>query len=140
MVKRGYRPPSKNQEHLTPDRIWDLIKEEWGITKEEFHDPCPVGTPFKAPCFFNGLYGNWQRWNYVNPPYEIKTLTKFYEKAKEQTKMARSSIMLLPANKTDQEWFHDMLGRGYPIKWIRGRLKFKNNKHYATDAHFLVKI
>ena len=63
----SYMPKSKNQEHITPDRIWEIIEKEWGLKKEIFYDPCPMGTPYKAPCFFNGLYGNWQPWNYVNP-------------------------------------------------------------------------
>lgn len=132
-------PKSKNQEHITPDRIFDLIKEKWGLDREIFYDPCPAGTPYKAPIFFNGLYGDWQKWNYVNPMFEVKTLTAFYKKAKEQMQICNYSIMLLPS-KTDQDWFHDIIEKNYEIKWIKKRLKFKNNKDSATGAHFLVKI
>jgi hypothetical protein len=45
--------------------------------------------------------------------------------------------MLLPS-KTDQEWFHKI--KDLDIVWIRGRLRFKNNEHSATQPHFLVKI
>jgi len=123
LKKRGYKPKSKKQEHITPDRVWDLIYEEWGLDAKSFHDPCPTGTPFKAPCFFNGLYGDWEKWNYVNPPYEVKTLTKFYDKAVEQMTICNNSIMLLPANKSDQDWFHDIIDKGLEIKWIKKRLK-----------------
>lgn len=140
MAKQAYKPKSKNQEHITPDRVWELIWDEWELNGFLMNDPCPIGTPYKAPCFFNGLYGDWQPWNYVNPMYEVKTLRRFYEKAKEQMTICNYSIMLLPANKTDQDWFHDILDHNYDIKWIRKRLKFKNDKHHATDAHFLVRI
>ncbi len=108
------------------------------MPKENLYDPCPINTPYKSPCFFNGLYGDWQEWNYVNPPYEVKTLTKFVEKAVEQSKKGKNSWMLLPS-KTDQEWFHNHI-KHRNIVWIFRRLKFKNNKDSATDPHFLVLI
>ncbi len=136
---KPYMPKSKNQEHITPDRVFEIIYDTWGIKKEQFYDPCPVGTPYKAPIFFNGLYGDWKPWNYVNPMFQIDTLTAFYNKAKEQSLKGNKSILLLPS-KTDQEWFEDIIYRYFMIKWIRGRLKFKNNKDYATQPHFLVMI
>ena len=137
-------PQSKSQTHLTPDRVWELISEIIGvpvkICKEYFYDPCPAYTPYKAPIFFNGLYGDWKKFNYVNPMFEVKTLTAFVKKAAEQARQNRISIMLLPT-KTDQEWFHDIiLKNNYKITWIRKRLHFKNNRHHATDTHFLVLI
>jgi hypothetical protein len=138
MTKR-YMPKSKNQEHITPDRVFEIIYEKWDLRKEQFYDPCPAGTPYKAPCFFNGLYGDWTRWNYVNCPYEVKTLRKFYKKAKEQMMIMNQSIMLLPS-KTDQDWFHDIIKCQYEIKWIEGRLKFKGAKDGSMGGHFLVKL
>lgn len=132
----SYKPKSKNQEHITPDKIYDMIFEMSGVSN--LYDPCPIGTPYKSPCFFNGLYGDWREWNYVNPPYEVKTLTKFVVKAVEQAKKGNKSWMLLPS-KTDQEWFHQYIKHRH-ITWIFRRLKFKNNKDSATDPHFLVLI
>jgi len=139
-LKKAYMPQSKNQEHLTPDLIYDLIEKRWNIPKSAMYDPCIVGTPFRAPCFFNGLYSEWQIYNYVNPPYEIRTLEKFVKKAIQEAQKGKITIMLLPT-KTDQDWFHfNILLNNFEILWIRKRLKFKNNKHHATDSHFLVKI
>ena len=134
----GYKPKSKNQEHITPDKIYEMIYELSHISKSELYDPCPIGTPYKAPCFFNGLYGDWKEWNYVNPMYEVKTLAKFVDKAVRQSKKGFKSWMLLPS-KTDQEWFHKHI-KQREIIWIFRRLKFKNNKDSATDPHFLVLI
>ncbi len=135
----AYMPKSKNQEHITPDRVADIVMEEWGLDITKMHDPCPAGTPYKAPCFDNGLYGDWEKWNYVNPPYAVKTLRKFYDKAKDQMTICNPSIMLLPS-KTDQDWFHDIIDHQYDIKWIRRRLKYKGDKDGATASHFLVRI
>ena len=117
-----------------------MIHEKWGWNKEQMYDPCPAGIPYKAPCFFNGLYGDWWDTNYINPMYETKTLTKFVQKAHEQSFKGKASIMLLPV-KTDQSWFHDIiLKNAYQILWIRKRVKFKNDKDSSMSSHFLVLV
>jgi hypothetical protein len=127
-------PPIKSDVHITPDRVWDMIKEKWGYEKEQFFDPCPVNPQW------NGLDIDWRDLNYVNPPYsrergDKKTLlTLFVEKALEEK---GTTVMLLPS-KTDQEWFHKI--KELDIMWIRGRLKFVGNEWSATQPHFLVKI
>jgi len=140
MVKRAYIPKSKKQEHLTPDRIYEIIEEKWGWTKDEMYDPFPPGTPYKAPIFFNAFYGPWWDVNYVNSPYEKETLEKAVQKAHDESYLGKETIMLCPA-KTDQGWFHDIILKyEYQIVWIRRRLKFKNNKDSAGGSHFLVRI
>lgn len=131
----------KSQTHITPQRVYDIIEAKWGWKKEEMYDPCPGYTPTKSACFFNGLIGHWQKKNYVNPPYLIKPLTKFVEMAvMEASEYGNESIMLLPS-KTEQDWFQDLIWAGeYEIEWIRRRLKFTNDPHYAESRHFLVKI
>ena len=130
----SYMPPIKSDVHITPDRVWDMIKDNWGYEKEQFFDPCPVNPQW------NGLDIDWKELNYVNPPYsreqgEKKTLlTLFVEKALEEK---GTTIMLLPS-KTDQEWFHKI--KEFDMMWIRGRLKFVGNEWSATQPHFLVKI
>ena len=130
----SYMPPIKSDVHITPDRVWDMIKENWGYEKEQFFDPCPVNPQW------NGLDIDWQELNYVNPPYsreqgEKKTLlTLFVDKA---LKEKGTTVMLLPS-KTDQEWFHKI--KEFDTIWIRGRLKFVGNEWSATQPHFLVKI
>jgi len=130
----SYMPPIKSDVHITPDRVWDMIKDNWGYEKEQFFDPCPVNPQW------NGLDIDWKELNYVNPPYsreqgEKKTLlTLFVDKA---LKEKGTTVMLLPS-KTDQEWFHKI--KEFDIMWIRGRLKFVGNEWSATQPHFLVKI
>lgn len=128
----SYLPPAKSDTHITPEKVYNMILETWGIKKCMMFDPCPVnGT--------DGLVISWKDINYINPPYSL--LREFVAKAIEESKNYKSSIMLLPS-KTDQAWFHDLVynHRGVEIKWIRGRLKFTNNKGNATQPHFLAYI
>jgi len=124
-----YMPKSKSDVHLTPDRIWDEIHDNWGYSQDMFFDPCPLNPKF------DGLSVPWMQLNYVNPPYSL--LCEFVAKAIEENKQDKVTIMLLPS-KTEQQWFHDLLDLKYEIIWIRRRLKFKNNKNGATQPHFLV--
>lgn len=140
---RPYKPKSKNQEHLTPDEIYTMIEQKWGIKKEQLYDPCPAGTPYKAPIFFNGLYGRWQEYNYVNPMYDKKPLTDFVHKSIKEIQYHSTSFLLVPT-KTDQAWFQLLWTMGFIDQdntiWINHRLRFKNNKNSAPDTHLLVRI
>jgi len=125
-----YMPQSKSDVHLTPDRVYDIIKERWGYSKNDMFDPCPVNPQW------DGLKIDWGGLNYVNPPYTL--LKEFVKKAIDEA-YRNSTIMLLPS-KTDQHWFHLMQPWWNQIVWIEKRLKFKNNKWSATQPHFLVMI
>ncbi len=132
-------PQSKSDVHLTPDRVFEIIKEKWGYSKEEMFDPCPENPQW------NGLQIDWKKINFVNPPYgkelgeKESLLSRFVDKAIREKLNGNHSIMLLPS-KTDQDWFHSLISWNFEIKWIRKRLKFKNDKWSATQPHFLVLI
>lgn len=136
-------PPSKSDTHITPDEVFDKIKElGWGESNF-FYDPCPADPNRK----FDGLEISWHKWNYINPPYGNGSkdkdgntlLARFVKKAIDEVELGHFSIMLLPS-KTDQKWFHWLLEREYSMYWFDHRLKFKNNKWSATQPHFLVEI
>ena len=130
-MNQSYMPKSKSDVHITPDRVWSMIHELWGWNKEEFFDPCPVNEKF------DGLNVEWEKLNYVNPPYSL--LKEFVQKALDEQLYGNETILLLPT-KTDQQWFHDLIKREADILWIKGRLKFKNNKWSATQPHFLARL
>jgi len=127
----AYMPPAKSDIHITPNRVFDLIKEYWDYNKKDFFDPCPVNPRW------DGLKISWEKLNFVNPPYS--ELENFVLKAIDESLNDKNTIMLLPS-KTEQFWFHEIIKKRYEIKWIRRRLKFKNNKWSATQPHFLVRI
>ncbi len=128
-AQHSYMPQSKSDTHLTPDRVWGMIKEKWGSDEEDFFDPCPANADF------DGLQINCEALNYVNPPYTL--LKEFVAKAIKEAEKENMTIMLLPS-KTDQEWFHTI--KYFDILWIRKRLHFKNNQWSATQPHFLVLV
>lgn len=127
----SYMPKSKSDVHITPDRVWSLIKGEWDYDEKDFFDPCPVNEKF------DGLNVEWKELNYVNPPYSL--LKEFVQKSLDEQLYGNETILLLPT-KTDQQWFHDLIKREADILWIKGRLKFKNNKWSATQPHFLARL
>lgn len=130
-MSQSYMPKSKSDIHITPDRVWELIKEKWNYDKDQFFDPCPENADF------NGLYVMWNKLNYVNPPYTL--LREFVQKGINETSYGNETVFLLPS-KTDQQWFHDLLSLNVEILWIQKRLKFKNNKWSATQPHFLLRL
>lgn len=129
-MSQAYMSPAKSDIHLTPDRVYDMIKERWGYEKHEMFDPCPTNPQW------DGIKIDWQKINFVNPPYSL--LKEFVYKAIYETNFKRKSILLLPS-KTDQHWFHEIYGE-WEIIFIEKRLKFKNNKWSATQPHFLAMV
>jgi hypothetical protein len=129
----SYMPPSKSDIHITPDRVFEIIERNYGYKKDSFFDPCPVNPKF------DGLNISWKKLNFINPPYSKPDYENFIYKAIKESHENKISILLLPT-KTDQQWFHDLKNWYGNIVWIKGRLKFKNNKWSATQPHFLIKI
>lgn len=125
----SYMPKAKSDVHITPDRVFDLIYEYYGYGKDDLFDPCPLNTKH------DGLEISWHDINFVNPPYTL--LSEFVQKALDE--LPKKTILLLPS-KTDQGWFHNLYNYWGRIIWIKGRLKFKNNKFSATQPHFLIMI
>lgn len=107
----SYMPKSKSDVHITPDRIFDMIKEYWGYEKSDIFDPCPLDPTF------DGLDISWKDVNYVNPPYTL--LSEFVQKALEER--PKKTVMLLPA-KTDQPWLHSFANRDELLEHVRKHL------------------
>jgi len=124
----SYMPKAKTDDYQTPVRVYSEMIDAFGIHIEDCFDPCPLNANF------DGLLIEWKNINFVNPPYSL--LGEFVSKAMVQRKKC-VSVLLLPA-KTDQAWFHFI--KGFKIHWFKGRLKFVNEKHHATQPHFLVLV
>ena len=123
----AYMNKSKTDEWTTPVEFYNKLHHEFNFD----FDPCPVNEKF------DGLNVEWEKLNYVNPPYSL--LKEFVQKALDEQLYGNETILLLPT-KTDQQWFHDLIKREADILWIKGRLKFKNNKWSATQPHFLARL
>lgn len=102
----------------TPRKFYAELNEEFDFD----FDPCPANPEF------DGLMREWGLRNFCNPPYSSKRL--WIEKAIEQQKKGRLTVMLLPVD-TSTVWFLDRVLPNAQVRWVRGRLKLDNGKHPA---------
>lgn len=128
---------SKNDNWETPDYILDWIKDKI-FQGQDFFDPCPLaidegGGNYKIQ--FDWLEIDWQKNNFVNPPYNITDKPRFVKKAFDEYQKWNKSVLLIPST-TETKWFHEYLAWHAGIYFIKGRVKFKgyNSKwEYVTD-------
>ncbi len=78
---------------------------------------------------------DWQKANYINPPYSPSKLKEaFIKKAYEESKKGKLCVMLIPAS-TETRIFHDIIAPNAKILLIRKRVPFKGfntNGEYVT--------
>lgn len=115
---------NRNLEHKndwkTPENIFDIIKKEFWLCKDKMFDPCP----FLHNMDRNWLCIDWYKYNFVNPPYELKTKEAFVKKAIEESEKWKVCIMLLPVS-TSTKLFHNfILPNNRKIIFLKGRVKF----------------
>lgn len=130
---------STNYEWETPDKVFLPLKEEFGI---EF-DVCASNSNRKTKKYFdkqiNGLQKEWSqagRVVWMNPPYGNE-ITKWVRKAHEETKHGVTTVALLPA-RTDTSWFHTYIKDRHEVRFLKGRIKFKEAKSSAPFPSMIV--
>ncbi len=74
--------------------------------------------------------------NYVNPPYG-KELPKWIEKGFEEWKKGKTVVFLIPS-RTDTRWWHEYCMKATEIRFIKGRLKFDDQKNSAPFPSAIV--
>lgn len=106
----------KDQFAETPTEVMIELVKEFGL----LNDVCPAD-PQR-----NGLEEEWQRVNYMNPPYS--EMEKWLKKAISEWKQKKTVVALLPA-RTNTNWFHDYcIKYASEIRFIRQGIKFKGYK------------
>jgi len=105
---------------------WKTPKLLFQALNAEFHfdyDPCPIHPRV------DGLKNDWGNINFVNPPYgrEIK---KWIQKGYLEFLKGKTVVFLLPS-RTDTAWWHDFVMKATEIRFIRGRLRFDDQKNPA---------
>ena len=128
----------KDQFAETPTEVMIELVKEFGL----LNDVCPRD-PQR-----NGLEEDWQRVNYMNPPYS--QMEVWLKKAVTEWKKKKTVVCLLPA-RTNTNWFHDIcIKYASEIRFIRQGIKFKGYKKKspfpvalcifrAEDAEFATK-
>jgi phage N-6-adenine-methyltransferase len=132
---------SESQTWATP---WILI---WAL-KHEFNfslDVCAGRTTFKASKYYeeetDAFTQNWavdaeggDAW--CNPPYGDKRFpVKEWVKRAHSYRDRLNTVLLLPANKTDQDWFHDLVLKDGEYRPVRGRIGFVDGTGKAVTGN-----
>ena len=103
----------------TPKALYQVLDAEFSFD----FDPCPVKPNF------NGLESKWGTTNFVNPPYG-RDIRKWIQKGYEESLEGKLVVFLLPS-RTDTRWWHEYVMKADEIRFIRGRLKFDDQKNSA---------
>lgn len=114
---------------------WRTPKAVYQVLDSEFHfnfDPCPPNPDFDGLAYDF----HWGRCNFVNPPYG-RDLPKWIEKGYDEWLCGKTVVFLIPA-RTDTSWWHDFCMEATEIRYIRGRLKFDDQKNPAPFPSAIV--
>ena len=127
-------------EWATPEAAYKAICERWQL--QPTLDVCASADNTKCASFItaqeNALDRHWGSAEvlrgfpylkltsavcWMNPPYSQPLMTRFIEKAIEQSKYGAITVFLLPSN-VDQKWYHELI-KPYPHEFWQGRIKFE---------------
>jgi site-specific DNA-methyltransferase (adenine-specific) len=110
----------------TPKAVYQILDAEFNFD----YDPCPPHYEI------DGLTSEWGQSNFVNPPYG-RELPKFIKKGFEQYKQGKVVVLLIPS-RTDTRWWHEFCMQATEIRFIKGRLKFDDQKNSAPFPSAIV--
>lgn len=103
----------------TPKAFYQALNSEFNFD----HDPCP------PQYSIDGLTSEWGSVNFVNPPYG-SALPKWIKKAFEEYQKGKTVVLLIPS-RTDTRWWHEYCMKAQEIRFIKGRLRFDDQKNNA---------
>jgi len=142
--KKPYMPvKAKSTEWGTPDSIFVPLDEEFHFTLDA------AATLENAKCRFyynKSQDGSIQDWSgqtvWLNPPYNVPSLSDFTDKVIEETDRGVTTVMLVPV-KTDQLWWHKLWSLyldfgNIEYRWIKGRVKFVGAEHSAPFPSVII--
>ena len=127
---------SKSNEWETPDDLFAELDSEFHFTL----DPCATVENAKCHKFYtineDGLSKSWEgEVVFMNPPYG-RQIRQWIKKAREESKHA-TIVCLIPA-RTDTSYWHDYIFNHAEIRFLRGRVKFGNQKQGAPFPSAIV--
>ena len=128
---------SKTDEWSTPPRIFEELDAEFHFNL----DPCATHENHKCHNYMtkenDGLKASWAgRRVFVNPPYS--DISRWVEKAFREGHQDNTLVVLLIPARTDTKYFHDYIIHRSEIRFIKGRLKFGDQKNSAPFPSMIV--
>lgn len=129
---------SKTDLWATPQHIFDELDKEFNFNL----DPCAIEENAKCKHYFtpkiNGLKQSWIGHNvFCNPPYG-REITKWVEKAYNESRNKDTLVVMLIPARTDTKYFHDFIYNKSEIRFIKGRLKFGDSNNSAPFPSMVV--
>ncbi len=122
--------------HFSSLRLdWQTPKAVYQVLDAEFRfdfDPCPHPKPD-----WDGLEVRWGKSNFVNPPYGNE-LPDWITKGYYEWKTQKVAVVFLIPSRTDTRWWHDYVMKADEIRFIKGRLKFDDQKNPAPFPSCIV--
>lgn len=112
---------------------WKTPKHVFQILDSEFRfdfDPCPPKPTF------DGLQIEWGQRNFVNPPYG-NAIGNWLAKARHEQTYNKLSVFLIPS-RTDTRWWHEHVMQADEVRFVKGRLKFDDQKNPAPFPSAIV--
>ena len=124
------------------DDSWETPPSLFNVLDMEFNFslfPCCTKQTAKCKKFFtkeeDGLIQDWSKdIVFVNPPYG-REIGKWVEKSYNEAKKGAKVVMLIPS-RTDTKWFHDFIYNKAEIRFLKGRIRFLQNKKELNAAPF----
>ena len=121
---------SKTDEWSTPNSFFDKLNKMFSFTL----DPCATHNNHKCPKYYtieeDGLEKDWVGETvFVNPPYSKNS--SWLEKCFLEAKKPKTTIVVLMPSRTDTRYWHDYAMKATHIYFIKGRLKFGQQKNSA---------
>lgn len=109
---------SVRQDWKTPKAFYEGLDAEFHFK----HDPCPPNPTV------DGLTSTWESPAFMNPPYN--EIAKWMKKAWEEYQKGCTVVCLIPS-RTDTRWWHEYCMKATDIRFVKGRLKFDDQKFNA---------
>ena len=112
---------NRNQNHKDD---WATPKEFYNKLNKEFDfnfDPCPIKHNVSK---WDGLKVEWEKRNFINPPYSRKLKEGFVLKAIKESKKGKLCVMLLPVSTSTKLFHNHILPNKNEIRFVFKRIKF----------------
>ena len=128
---------SASSEWETPQDFFDAYNSRYHFTLDA------ASTDQNAKCknhytvIEDGLSKDWGGQTvWLNPPYG-REVGKWVQKAYEESRKPKTTVVCLLPARTDTRWFHEYCTFG-EVEFIRGRLKFGGSKNSAPFPSMIV--
>jgi site-specific DNA-methyltransferase (adenine-specific) len=121
---------SRSEEWATPSDFFAELDKEFHFTL----DPCATRRNAKCNRFFtrleDGLRQDWaNEVVFCNPPYG-KRIRDWARKCYEASR-AGATVVMIAHSRTDTRWFHEWVYQRAELRFVKGRLRFRNGKQSA---------